>query len=224
MNGYGVFDILGPIMIGPSSSHTAGACRIARNATSIVEPEFKSVVFELHGSFAKTYQGHGTDRALLAGVLGYRPDDIKIRDAFEIAEKTGLKYEFRQADLGDVHPNTVKIVYRYADGKENYVTGSSIGGGMIEIFSFNGLPLSFDGTFPTIMVKYKDKIGMISYVSTELMWHEYNIESMKTLKGEGDMITLIVELDRPVEGDLDDSILKNKRFAFAKYIPPNKEY
>lgn len=221
---YGVFDILGPIMIGPSSSHTAGACRIARNASSIVEPGFNKVVFELHGSFAKTYQGHGTDKALLAGILGFNPDDVRLRDSFQLADEAGIEYEFRQADLGDVHPNTAKIIYQYPDGRENYVIGSSIGGGVIEIFNFNGLSITFDGSLPTILVKYKDRVGMISYISTQIMYQNYNIESMKTLREKGDMITLIVELDRPVGSELDETILNNDRFVFTKYIPPAKEY
>lgn len=220
---YKIFDILGPIMIGPSSSHTAGACRIARNATLIVEPGFNEVVFELHGSFAKTYQGHGTDKALLGGVMGFLPDDVRIRDSFQLADKEDFKYSFKQVDLGDVHPNTVKIVYKYPDGTENYVIGSSIGGGVINIFNFNGLALSFDGLNPTILVKYEDRRGIISYISTQLLWAEYNIESMKTLRGDNNIVTLIVELDKPVGNDLDESILNNDRFIFAKYIPPAKE-
>ena len=112
MKEYGVFDIIGPVMIGPSSSHTAGAARLGQMAGKIAGGEIINVVFYLHGSFAKTYAGHGTDKALLAGVLGLMPDDARIKDAFKLAEEKGVRYRFEERDLGEVHPNTVKIVLK----------------------------------------------------------------------------------------------------------------
>lgn len=134
MREYSVFDILGPIMIGPSSSHTAGAARLGKEARQIVGEDFKCVKFYLHGSFAETYKGHGTDRALVAGVLGMEPDDDKLKDALNIAKDLGIEVEFIPADLGsDKHPNTVKMVFIKEDGTEVEVTGSSIGGGNVQM-------------------------------------------------------------------------------------------
>ncbi len=220
MGEYNVFDILGPIMIGPSSSHTAGACRIAQTALMIAGNKFKKVEFELHGSFAKTYKGHGTDRALLAGVLGIGADDVRLRDSFEIAKQRGLDYEFREADLGDVHPNTAKITFTYEDGTSMYVVGSSIGGGNIMIIDINGIAVQFTGNYPTLLLKYVDVRGIISFISTNLAQNGYNIESMKTLKNDG-IVTLIVELDKNIGDDLKDGLLKDDRFLFTKYIQRN---
>lgn len=132
MREYSVFDILGPVMIGPSSSHTAGAARLGKEAREIVGEDFKAVKFYLHGSFAATYKGHGTDRALVAGTLGMEPDDEHLRDALQIAKEKGIDVEFIPADLGtDKHPNTVKMVFIMKDGTEKEVMGSSIGGGNV---------------------------------------------------------------------------------------------
>ncbi|CDB75385.1 l-serine dehydratase iron-sulfur-dependent beta subunit [Clostridium sp. CAG:265] len=130
MANIGIFDVLGPIMIGPSSSHTAGAARLGKIARTIVNKPIKDVTFLLHGSFKETYKGHGTDRALVAGILGMMPDDERLRDALLIAEKEGLEVHFLPADLGQVHPNTVKIVMTDCDDINWEVLGSSIGGGL----------------------------------------------------------------------------------------------
>jgi len=133
MKNFGVFDILGPIMIGPSSSHTAGAARLGKVARSIADGEIEEVTFLLHGSFGKTYKGHGTDRALVAGILNMEPSDRRLRNSLEIAKKEGLKFEFKEYDLGDEHPNTVKFLIKCKDGRKCEVVGSSIGGGNIQI-------------------------------------------------------------------------------------------
>ena len=137
MKGIGIFDILGPVMIGPSSSHTAGAARLGKIARSIAGGEIAEVTFLLHGSFAKTYRGHGTDKALVAGILGMEPYDERLRDSMEIAKELGVKFLFKEADLGDVHPNTVKFIMRTVDDNYCEVMGSSIGGGNIKIFEVN---------------------------------------------------------------------------------------
>lgn len=134
MREYSVFDILGPIMIGPSSSHTAGAARLGKEAREIVGEKFKAITFYLHGSFAETYKGHGTDRALVAGALGMEPDDDRLKDALNIAKSEGIEIEFIPADLGeDKHPNTVKMVFTKEDGTEQEIIGSSIGGGNVQM-------------------------------------------------------------------------------------------
>lgn len=134
MREYSVFDILGPIMIGPSSSHTAGAARLGKEARNIVGEDFESVKFYLHGSFAETYKGHGTDRALVAGTLGMEPDDDHLKEALDIAKEKGIDVEFIPADLGiDKHPNTVKMVFTMKDGSKQEIMGSSIGGGNVQM-------------------------------------------------------------------------------------------
>ena len=133
MSNIGIFDILGPIMIGPSSSHTAGAARLGKIARTIVNKPIKDVTFLLHGSFKETYKGHGTDRALVAGILGMMPDDSRLKDSLLIAESEGLTIKFVAADLGQVHPNTVKFLITDLDDIQWEVLGSSIGGGLVEI-------------------------------------------------------------------------------------------
>ena len=161
MADYSIFDVMGPIMIGPSSSHTAGAARIGRLAKKICGKDFTKVVFHLHGSFAKTYIGHGTDKALVAGALGMLPDDENLRDSFEIAKKRNVNYSFEQVDLGDVHPNSVKVEMFYEDGRVSYVIGSSIGGGNIKIIDIDGLKIDFTNAFPTLILKYNEQKGII---------------------------------------------------------------
>lgn len=217
MSNYNLFDILGPIMIGPSSSHTAGACRISKTARIISGPGFYKVEFMLHGSFAATYKGHGTDKALLAGALGMYPDDDRLKDSFEIARKEGLEFSFQKADLGDVHPNTVEIIMYYDDGRVNTVVGSSIGGGNIKIIEMNGISINFSSEFPLLIVKYKDKKGLIAYISTVLSECGYNIESMKTTKVSDD-VTLVMELDKDMDESTVNKIAENKDFYFIKHL------
>lgn len=203
MKNYGVFDVLGPIMIGPSSSHTAGAEKLGRAARSIAEENIRSVTFYLHGSFAKTYSGHGTDRALVAGILGMEPDDERIRESFKIAKDAGIDVHFVESDLGDVHPNTVKIEITKADGSVVSITGSSIGGGNIIITNINEDSVEFGGEYPVIIIKHYDKRGMISKVTFALALGNINIATLKvgrTMKG--DIATTVIETDNLVSMDV----------------------
>lgn len=218
MRDYKVFDIIGPVMIGPSSSHTAGACRIARTAKNISKPDFNEIEFQLHGSFAETYKGHGTDKALLAGALGFDTDDERLRDSFKIADMLGLKYKFVRKDLGKVHPNTAKIIFRYEDGSKSEVVGSSIGGGNIEIVELDGIPISFSGSFPTFILKYKEQKGVIHKASGIFADNGYNIESIKSIKRE-DEVTLIVEVTEDVDYKVVEELIKCPMFTFTKYLP-----
>jgi len=147
MRDYGVFDILGPIMIGPSSSHTAGAARLAKVAGIIAGGKITKVSFLLHGSFAQTYKGHGTDKALVAGILNMDPWDENLKSSFNIAEEKGIEIIFAETDLGDVHPNTVKFIITKADGSITEVTGSSIGGGNITVINIDGQVVEFTGCY-----------------------------------------------------------------------------
>lgn len=211
------FDIIGPNMVGPSSSHTAGACKIAHTARRMVDRNFNEVIFYLHGSFAKTYKGHGTNRALVGGVLGFDPEDERIINSFEYADKQGIKYSFVETDLGDVHPNTVKIVFKYPDRSDLSVQGSSIGGGAIVITNINGNAIEFKANKPTLFMAYGEQKGVIAFVSGILFDNGYNINTMKTIK-EDDNVMLVCELDEPLRDDVLQKIREGKDFTFIKYI------
>ena len=202
-----IFDVLGPIMIGPSSSHTAGAARLAKIAKDISNEKLKSVKFYLHGSFAQTYKGHGTDRALLAGILGYEPDDERLRDSLNIAEKENIKYEFIMSDLGLVHPNTVKFVLEDINGRITEIVGSSIGGGAVIITKINDFDVEFNGEYDTIITRHVDKRGIISEVSGILAHNGINIANMKVSRNPGSKeASMIIEVDSPTEKKVIDMI------------------
>jgi L-serine dehydratase len=207
MKSYSVFDILGPIMIGPSSSHTAGAARLAKVASSIAGRNITSVKFVLHGSFGKTYRGHGTDKALVAGILGMDPWDDKLKDSIEIATEKGLKVEFIEGDLGDVHPNTVKFIITKEDNVTAEIVGSSVGGGNILVFEVDGQPVEFTGKYPTIIINHRDTPGMISKVSTLLYDADINIAIMKVYRNsKGLEASMMFETDSIVPKEVQDRI------------------
>jgi L-serine dehydratase len=199
MKRYGVFDIIGPIMVGPSSSHTAGAARLGKMARYLCGGEIREVKFLLHGSFAQTYKGHGTDKALLAGILDIDSADYKLRESFEIANKRGLIYSFIPTDLGDVHPNTVCFVITTKDGRQVSVTGSSIGGGNVIITNINGISVNFTGESPILVTKHQDKPGVVSKITALLYEHQINIGNMRVNRIEdATLATMYIELDGAV--------------------------
>lgn len=203
MANIGIFDVLGPIMIGPSSSHTAGAARLGKIARTIVNKPIKDVTFLLHGSFKETYKGHGTDRALVAGILGMMPDDERLRDALLIAEKEGLEVHFLPADLGQVHPNTVKILMTDCGDINWEVLGSSIGGRLVEIYEINGNKVKITGEYPTIITCHDDIPGTVSTVSTLFYDNDINIAHMTLVRSQkGKDATMTFELDNNVSEEL----------------------
>ena len=203
MANIGIFDVLGPIMIGPSSSHTAGAARLGKIARTIVNKPIKDVTFLLHGSFKETYKGHGTDRALVSGILGMMPDDERLRDALLIAEKEGLEVHFLPADLGQVHPNTVKILMTDCDDINWEVLGSSIGGGLVEIYEINGNKVKITGEYPTIITCHDDIPGTVSKVSTLFYDNDINIAHMTLVRSQkGKDATMTFEVDNNVSEEL----------------------
>lgn len=207
MKNYSVFDILGPIMIGPSSSHTAGAARLAKVASLIAGKDIESVQFVLHGSFAKTYKGHGSDKALVAGILGMDPWDDNLKDSLSIAEKLGLVFEFVEGNLGDVHPNTVKFIITKPNKKVVEIVGSSIGGGNIIIFEVDGESVEFTGKYPTIIINHRDIPGMIAKVSTILYDENINIALMKVYRNsKGLKAAMVFETDSIVPEDVINKI------------------
>ncbi len=194
-----IFDIIGPIMIGPSSSHTAGAVRLGRVANKLMDDETPAKVeITLSGSFAETYRGHGTDRALLAGIMGYNSWSEEIRDALDIAKDRGIEYEFIKKDLAGAHPNTAVIHYYLKDGQEGSVQGASVGGGNIRIDLVNGMKVEFNGDYHTILVMHHDRPGVIASV-TSLMRYEYadlNISNFHLSREEkGGNAIMTIEID-----------------------------
>lgn len=202
-----IFDVVGPVMVGPSSSHTAGAVRLGRVSRLIAGKKFESVIFSLHGSFAQTYKGHGTDIALLAGVMGMQEDDERIPHAFEIAHERGIRYEYRTEQLEGVHENTVKITYRFADGAFCKVIGSSIGGGQILICDINGFPCEMSASGPTLVVTHHDCKGVISDVTRVLAEQDINIAVIKlSRKARGGVACAIIEVDEKIDSAIVDEL------------------
>jgi L-serine dehydratase len=174
-----LFDIVGPIMVGPSSSHTAGAVRLANLARLIAGKEIVEVEFVLYNSFAKTYQGHGTDRGLIAGILGYAVDDPIIRDAFELAKTKNLKYQITPFTGGNNYsPNTVLFRMTLEDGEKLTVIGHSIGGGRVYVSKINDYNVALKGELPTLIMYYKDQPGMIWQVTKTIAESHINIASL----------------------------------------------
>lgn len=203
----GIFDVLGPIMIGPSSSHTAGAARLGKIAKTIVNKPIKEVSFFLHGSFKETYKGHGTDRALVAGILGMNPNDYRLKDAISIAESEDLIIKFLPADLGQVHPNTVKILITDNDDINWEVIGSSIGGGLVEINEINGNKVKITGEYPTIITCHDDVPGTVSKISTLFYENNINIATMTLVrKQKGKSATMTLEIDSNASEEIIDTI------------------
>jgi L-serine dehydratase len=224
MRKYSAFDIIGPAMIGPSSSHTAGAARLGKVAKIIAGDEIKAVKFMLHGSFAKTYRGHGTDRALVAGMLGLDPWDERLRDSLSMAQERNLIIEFSEHDLGDMHPNTVKFVITKMDDAVVEVVGSSIGGGNIIITEVDGDPIEFTGAYPTLIINHADVPGMVSSVTAIMYKENINIAFMKVYRSsKGAMATMIFETDNVVPDSLVEEISKLTNINSIRVISPISE-
>ncbi|MEW6725336.1 MAG: L-serine ammonia-lyase, iron-sulfur-dependent subunit beta [Bacillota bacterium] len=197
-----VFDMIGPIMIGPSSSHTAGAARLGQLARSILGGQPVRARILLHGSFAETGAGHGTDLALVAGLLGLGPDDERIVDAFQLADAAGLQYNFERVDLGRVHPNTVRFVLEAGD-RRVMVTGSSVGGGRVLVTAIDQFPVELSGEYDALVVSYLDQPGVISKISSLLAMDNVNIAQMRVSRAEkGARALMILEVDQPVADEV----------------------
>ena len=198
-----IFDILGPVMVGPSSSHTAGAVKIGYISRKLLGEPVLNAVLYLHGSFLATGQGHGTDRALVAGLLGMKPDDTRIPESFEYASKAGLNYEFHKIVLKDVHPNTVKLVISGKSDRKLEIIASSVGGGRIKICSIDGLDANFSGDCPTLIVHNQDQPGHVTSVTAMLAHKGVNIATMQLYRDiRGGNAVMVIECDQegPKEG------------------------
>ena len=203
-----VFDIIGPVMIGPSSSHTAGAARIGRVARDLFGRQPKWVRIHLYGSFAETYRGHGTDVAIVGGLLDYDTYDERIKTAFDDAKEAGMQYEFIPEEAHKEHPNTARLVMG-DDSGEMSVEGISIGSGKIEISEVNGFKLRLTGGMPAILVVHNDRAGCIANVANCLAMHDVNIGHMEVSRIErGHTALMVIEVDQ----NIDDRILQQISF------------
>jgi L-serine dehydratase len=215
-----ILDIIGPVMIGPSSSHTAGACRLGLLARGVLGQEPMAAELFLHGSFARTYKGHGTDLALLAGLMGWLPDDIRIPKAMEYAREAGLQYEFETVNLGElVHPNTVRFRLTGKEGAHCQVTGSSIGGGQVLVSSIDGTPVELTGKLPTLLVPHRDQPGVIAQVSSALAAHGVNIASMRVFRdNKGGRASMVLECDQAVTPEVLAHVAEIESVTAVRFI------
>lgn len=197
-----VFDIIGPVMIGPSSSHTAGAARIGKAAHSLFGRAPTWVKIHLYESFAKTYKGHGTDFALVGGLLGFDTDDTRMKDALKIAKERNMQIEFIEDSAAVNHPNTVRL--KIGDvGDSLELVGVSIGGGKVEITELNGFELRLSGNHPAILIMHNDRFGAIASVTSVLAKHEVNIGHMEVnRKDVGKEALMVIEVDQNVDDDI----------------------
>ena len=202
-----IFDILGPVMVGPSSSHTAGAVRIGRMARTLLGAEVVRADIGLHGSFAQTGQGHGTDRALVAGLLGMRPDDLGIPESFAIAANRGLAFRFHTVSLRDAHPNTAVLTAESADGRKLTLQAASTGGGRIRVDRLDGVEVSFTGDFNTLVVRHRDVAGELARILNELSLSGVNIANMSLCRDRrGGAALTVAETDQRIRRDVLDRI------------------
>lgn len=194
-----LFDVIGPVMVGPSSSHTAGAVRLGQIGRAVLGAPPAAARLELHGSFALTGRGHGTDRALVAGLLGFATDDDRIRDSLALAEAAGLQVQFAEVDLGgDAHPNSVRMTLQ-GGGQSVTLVGASIGGGQVEVTEVQGYALSFSGEFDTLLIIAEDRPGTINTVTGWLGGHGINVAFLRVgRERRGGEAIMIVETDDPI--------------------------
>lgn len=201
-----VFSIIGPSMVGPSSSHTAGAVRLGRTARHVLGglPEHAEIL--LYGSFATTYRGHGTDLAIIAGLLNYDTDDMRIRDAFEKAKDAGMEVQLRTAQKAGMHPNTATFILRRGEQK-TIVTGCSIGGGNIEIVGVDDFDVKFTAIYPTLLIFHADRRGILAELTDIFKYADANIGFMEVDRKSrnGDALT-VIESDEVLRTEFIDQI------------------
>lgn len=197
-----LFDIIGPIMVGPSSSHTAGAVRIGYVAGKLLDEPIKKAEILLYGSFLATGDGHGTRKAIVAGLLGMAPNDYRIADSFSIAKQQGMEISFGSAKLENAHPNTAVIRLRGADDKTLEIQASSIGGSRINIDKIDGIDTNFSGDHPTLIVHNLDQPGHVSEVTSMLAHKGVNIATMQLYRSaKGQKAVMVIECDQPIPED-----------------------
>ena len=221
-----VFDIIGPVMIGPSSSHTAGALRIAQTARKIAGGNVKKAAFRLYGSFAKTYSGHGTDRALVAGMLGFDTGDYRIRDSFMLAREAGLDFSFDICgeNMPELHPNTVDIFMENEACEKTSVRGCSIGGGNIKIVMINSVKIEFTGEYNALFISQYDKPGVLADICSVLEEKAINVAYMRVYREEkGTNAYSVIEIDGEADESVISELKKKKNIRSVKYLTAEAE-
>jgi L-serine dehydratase len=217
----GVFDIIGPIMIGPSSSHTAGAARLGKLARAILGEKPSKVVVKLHGSFAKTYRGHGTDKAIVAGLLDFSAEDERIPEALACATATGMEVEFFRSDLGSAHPNTACLEMVGESGRKATVMGASVGGGNIVINQINGYQVELTGEYATLITIHEDRPGVVAYVTQVLAQEKINVAFMRVSRHDrGAEALMILESDEPISTQAYETVASISMVKLAMLVPP----
>jgi L-serine dehydratase len=213
-----ILDVMGPVMVGPSSSHTAGTARLGRVAREILDEDPIEVHFFLHPPLAATYRGHGSDFALVGGAIGLNVDDPSIPEAIRIAEQMGVVIEFNEEDLGEVHPNTVRVEIS-GPNREVEIVGSSVGGGVIEVFRINGFQTRFKGDSPSLLLFYRDRPGMISEATRIIAEEGINIASLYcSRKQRGKDAFMEIDVDSPLSREALRRIRSLEDVADARYL------
>ncbi|MCI8666573.1 MAG: L-serine ammonia-lyase, iron-sulfur-dependent, subunit beta [Dorea sp.] len=217
-----IFDILGPVMVGPSSSHTAGAARIGMVARQLFGRQPEKVMVYLHGSFAATGKGHGTDRALIAGLLGMKPDDMRIPDSFEVAKEEGMEFSIESKEIKEAHPNTAQV-YMEAEGvKPMKIQAHSIGGGRIRVCKLDGIDVNFSGESNTLLIRNVDEPGRIKEVASALANAEINIATMQVFRDKrGGSAIMVVETDQIVPKEAMEELESKKGIIRVKFLVAN---
>ena len=209
-NYLGLFDVIGPEMVGPSSSHTSGAATIAWMARQIFSGTPSKVTFILYGSFAETYKGHGTDRALIGGMLGYKSNDVRIRNAYAYARKNWLAVDFVVDKETQVsHPNTVDVIMTDEEGHELLIRGESVGGGRVRIRRLNNIEVDFTGEYSTMIIGHQDVTGTVAYITNCLAEASVNVATLKLFReGKGLKAFTVIETDSTISEELKEKILQ----------------
>jgi len=216
-----VFDIMGPVMVGPSSSHTAGAVKIGYIARKLLRDDVKKAKIFLHGSFLMTGKGHGTDKALIAGLMGMKPDDERIPNSFQYANERGLEYEFSGIELKDAHPNSVLLNLVGVNDSKLEIVASSIGGGSVVINQIDGVEADITAAYPTLIVKNIDKPGYVAKVTSLLSNHDINIATMRIRRDKrGGTAVMIIECDQEVPADVTELLAASEGVKKVTYLKP----
>jgi len=214
-----IFDIMGPIMVGPSSSHTAGAARIGRITRRLLGCRPSRAELLLHGSFAATGAGHGTDRALVAGLLGMAPDDARLPDSFRLAAEQGMEVSIATAQFRGAHPNSVLLKVEAPDGRRMEVLAASLGGGRVRVESIDGLAATFSGELPTLIIRNEDRPGMVAEVTAVLSQRQVNIATMQLYRDmRGGLAVMVIESDQPIWSAAVDELRKCPGIVRVTYL------
>lgn len=218
-----IFDIIGPVMVGPSSSHTAGAVRIGNVSRKLLADDVAYAKIYFHGSFLATGKGHGTDKALVAGLLGMHVDDINVPNSFNLAKEKNMQFTIEGIDLGDVHPNSVKLELQGRSGRILEIIAASTGGGRIQICQIDGLPTNFCGDYPTLVVHNIDKPGHVGKVASKLSEEDVNIATMQLYRSQkGADAVMILECDKEISNDIIEWIRNLDGIMKVTYLSLNE--